>query len=74
MQVLEPVQQAKLMVTSFPFALDTLAICSLIANERDSLSMLNGNLALISQLPSDSPFRALTPNSSPLPPVEGNVN
>ena len=64
--MLEPVQQAKLMVASFPFALDTLAICSLIADEENSLTMLNGGLALLSQLPSDSPFRALTPNSAQL--------
>ena len=64
-QVLEPVQQAKLMVAAFPFALDSLAICSLIFDEENSLGMLKGNMALLRQLPSDSPFQALTPNSAP---------
>lgn len=60
LQVLEPVQQAKLIVASHPFALDLLAICSVIAIQGGSLGMLNSNLALLSQLPPDSPFHALT--------------
>lgn len=65
MQVLEPVQQARLMVAAYPFALDLLAICSIIADSGHSLGMLNGSLALLSQLPQDSPFQALTPNQVP---------
>ena len=63
-QVLEPVQQARLMVASYPFALDLLAICSIIAETSSSLGMLNNSLALLSQLPQDSPFQALTPNQA----------
>lgn len=52
------------MVASYPFALDLLAVCSIVADaERHSHSgMLNGNQQLLSQLPQDSPFQALTPN------------
>ncbi len=62
MQVLEPVQQARLMVASYPFALDLLAVCSIVADTERHSGMLNGNQRLLSQLPQDSPFQALTPN------------
>ncbi len=61
-QVLEPVQQARLMVASYPFALDLLAVCSIVADAERHSGMLNGNQRLLSQLPQDSPFQALTPN------------
>lgn len=64
-QVLEPVQQAKLMVAAHPFALDLLAICSIVAENSSSFSVLSNSLALLSQLPQDSPFQALTPNKAP---------
>ena len=61
--MLEPVQQAKLMVAAFPFPLDTLAICSVIySEEARSEQQVNGHVAFLSQLPHDSPFQALAPN------------
>lgn len=50
------------MVASYPFALDNLAICSLVSESSQSMEMLSNSLALLSQLPQDSPFQALTPN------------
>lgn len=55
--VLEPVQQAKLMVASHPFALDTLAICSAIGSqEEEPISTCS---AFMSQLPCNSAFQSL---------------
>lgn len=60
-------QKARLIVAAYPFALDNLAICSLVSESSQSLGMLNNSLALLSQLPQDSPFQTLTPSQPHLP-------
>ena len=52
------------MVACFPFALDTLAICSAINNyEARPHHRVMGDVAFLAQLPQDSPFQSLAPNS-----------
>lgn len=63
LQVLEPVQQAKLMVAAYPLALDLLAICSTIKGSGNNFGATGNSLALLSQLPPDSPFQALGPHA-----------
>ncbi len=60
-------QKAKMTVASYPFALDNLAICSLVSESSQSMGMLGNSLALLSQLPQDSPFQTLTPAQAQLP-------
>ena len=55
------------MVASYPFALDLLAVCSIVADAERHSGMLSGNQQLLSQLPHDSPFQALTPNHTVQP-------
>lgn len=56
---MEPVQQAKLMISSFPFSLDTLAVCTVIAAAEQQLP--GDNMPFLSQLPTNSPFQSLAP-------------
>lgn len=73
MQVLKPLQQARMQVASYPWPVDSLAICGLIATELQSRHgqsaeavqhMQSDYLSLLTGLPEKSPFRML---AAPMP-------
>ncbi len=74
-QILQPLQQARMQVASYPWPVDSLAICGLIAAERQAREaggsseegaqqMEADYSSLLTGLPEKSPFRML---AAPMP-------
>ncbi len=65
LQILEPIQQARMQVASYPWSTDLMAICGLIAEEMGVASTGSEGrapmdyAALLAGLSEKSPFRAL---------------
>ena len=69
MQILTPLQQARMQVAAYPWPTDSLAICSIVAEETGQAGQLaqpgqDDFMALLTGLPDRSPFRAL---ATPMP-------
>ena len=69
-QILTPLQQAKMQVASYPWPTDSLAICGIVAEETrlagqgGQVPVQEDFMALLTGLPDKSPFRAL---AAPMP-------
>lgn len=69
-QILTPLQQARMQVASYPWPTDSLAICNIVAEESSHMGQggqQHGQadfMALLTGLPDRSPFRAL---ATPMP-------
>ena len=69
MQILTPLQQARMQVAAYPWPTDSLAICSIVAVETGQAAQhaepgQDDFMALLMGLPDRSPFRAL---ATPMP-------
>jgi hypothetical protein len=69
-QILTPLQQARMQVESYPWPTDSLAICNIVAEESSLVGQGEQQheqadfMALLTGLPDRSPFRAL---ATPMP-------
>ena len=68
-QILTPLQQARMQVAAYPWPTDSLAICSIVAVETGQAAQIaepgqDDFMALLMGLPNRSPFRAL---ATPMP-------
>ena len=69
-QILTPLQQARMQVAAYPWPTDSLAICGIVAAETGlagqdwPVPVQDDFMALLTGLPDKSPFRAL---AAPMP-------
>lgn len=70
-QVLQPLQEARMEVTAYPYNLDIMKLCSMLAEELCDLGETDPNAPpgsiqeeLLTQMPEHSPFRLLAERAS----------
>ena len=70
-QILQPLQEARMEVTAYPYNLDLVRLCSLLANELRAAGEPDPGVApgsiqeeLLMQMPEHSPFRLLAERAS----------